>query len=142
MDVNTKYSISNSYSMFVIKHNGFDRLFGVTVNHERRFIIKKNSFHVEDYLTGKQCCNVQLKFHFCPRINLNKINKNSFALNPEKMKLITDNRLEKVLTKGNFENPISGLSASVYGVPETCNTMTLAGKIELPTVIKTQLFRN
>jgi hypothetical protein len=115
VDVNTKYSISNSYSMFVIKHNGFDRLFGVTVNHERRFIIKKNSFHVEDYLTGKQCCNVQLKFHFCPRINLNKINKNSFALNPEKMKLITDNRLEKVLTKGNFENPISGLSASVYG---------------------------
>ena len=57
------------------------------------------------------------------------------------MTLVTDDRFEKVLTKGNFENPISGLSASVYGVVEPCNTMTLTGKVELPTIIKTHLLR-
>ena len=141
VDVNIKNSVSNSTSMFVIKHNGFDRLSGIIVNHERKFIIQKNSFHIEDYLTGKQCCHVELKFHFCPQINLDRINQNSFALSSENMTLVTDGRLEKVLTKGNFENPISGLSASVYGVVEPCNTMTLTGKVELPTIIKTHLLR-
>ena len=140
VDVNTKYSVSNSSSTFVIKHNGFDRLAGIIVNHERRFIFQKNSFHIEDYLIGNQSCEVSLKLHFCPRISLDEIDQNSFALNSRGMTIVTDDRLDTFLTNGKFDNPVSGLSASVYGVSEPCNTMELGGKIDLPAVIKTHLF--
>ena len=140
-DVVTKYSLTDSLSVFVVSHNGFDRLGLNKLKHERRFILGADFLRIEDHIGGAEACEVSLRLHLAPHIKLTHFDAESFLLNPSKTVLQIDNRL-KVSVKSGDTHPVSGICSSEYGVPGICDTLEMSGFFNLPTVVKTNVSLN
>jgi len=136
VEVETELHKSDDSTVFVIRHNGFDRLSNMSVNHERMFTLGLSSFKVEDRLSGKGPCQIMLRFHLAPNLSMSKEDELAWKLNPIEAKVQFDNRLQQNILVGQTTTCLGGLYSPEYGVLEECHTIELEGHIVLPTSIK------
>ena len=139
VDVNTSFSQSGDSSVFVVKHNGFARLVGHCIQHERSFVLRNDAFMVEDQITGSGSCDVLLRFHWAPDLDLADDGGFVWRLDPTRSVFRHDTRLHAMLSAGQEYSHPAGLYFPEYGVSRACRTLELAGTLALPATIRNQL---
>ena len=139
ISVNTKLSEMNDSVLFVIKHNGFDRISNLKISHERKFIFGSDFFEIEDKLIGDKSCHLCLCFHYSPEVNNSKNEISDIMLEDIGATFHVDNRLKQRVVSGRRETPVGGLFSPEYGVINQCTTMSVDGLIKLPATIKNRL---
>lgn len=135
VDVKTKLFESDLSTVFTLQHNGFDRLGGNALAHERRFILTPISFEIEDHLIGSTSHQIRLRFHFSPGLVMEKSDLSSWSVMPLGARFVTDERFQNTVVAGQTNNPISGIYSREYGVSEACATLELDAELTLPTTI-------
>lgn len=135
VDVKTELSEAYATSVFTLQHNGFDRLDGYAITHERRFILTPNSFEIEDHLFGVTTHNVRLRFHLSPGIILEKREPACWSLMPTRTTFQADQCFQNVAVVSQTSKSMGGIYSREYGLGETCTTLELDGNLSLPCTL-------
>ena len=139
VDVTTELCKSDLSTEFTLWHNGFDRLANETIQHERKLILRSTSFEIEDRLIGSERCEIMLRFHLAPGLELLKIDSTNWSVAPIDAIFKIDDRFETSVLVGQICPIIGGVSASRYGVTEECPTLEMKGSLCLPLTITNTL---
>lgn len=124
---------------FRLRHNGFSRLAKGAVGHERRFILRSNSFRVEDELSGSLLRAIRLRFHLGSDLGVEENALKGLVISPFDAIFEVDERLQKAVLVGQKGDPIGGVVSSQYGVLEEGATVELNGELALPATIVNSL---
>lgn len=137
--VETEIIKSDGGTVFVVRHNGFDRLANVKVKHERRFTLGTSSFEIEDRLFGAKPCHIMLRFHLAPDLGISENDAFGWDVNPLGATFEIDSQLQNKNLVGQASMPMGGLFSPEYGAIEKCHTLELRGHLTLPVTIKNKL---
>jgi len=139
VDVSVSYFKSEDSTTILIKHNGFSRLKGIKIAHERRFILRDNSLIVEDQIFGSGEYNINLRFHWAPGFDINPEGELFWNNNPTELIFSHDPKLQiKKLTQNENGHP-AGIYFPEYGIKKACMTVEMNGLVKLPVTIRNQI---
>ena len=139
MSVETKLTISGTKVFFVMRHDGFSRLAGLKVQHERKFTLGADTFEITDEFSGDGACNVKLRFHFSPGLNVLKSDSLDLKVKPIDGIFKADSGCEQIIINGQRTSNIGGIYSPQYGVVEDCYTIEQTRDIKLPATIVSRL---
>lgn len=137
--VETELNNFNDATVFVIRHNGFNRLANVKIKHERRFTLSQTFFEIEDRFFGTKPCHLMLRFHLAPDLDTSENHALGWDINPIGALFEIDRQLQKKILVGQSSLSIGGLFSPEYGVTQECHTLELEGYLTLPATIKNKL---
>ena len=136
--VTTELYESDLLTEFTLRHNGFDRLANKVIQHERKLILAPKLFKIEDRLTGSGRCEIMLRFHLAPDLDLLSKDSDSWFVAPEAVFKV-DERFEGSVLVGKTGPIMGGITTSQYGLIDECSTLEMKGSLDLPLTIRNTL---
>ena len=146
--VTTDYSIDSKRFEFIIKHNGFSRIFGDSVKHTRIFNLSSGHFSIKDKLMGKKNHKIKTYFHWGSDLRLKKNDKQGFKINDligkgfegffySQSEGTINEKFQSNLINNN--NNGMGYFFPNYGIKEEITTLVFSQDERLPIVNKFSL---
>jgi hypothetical protein len=124
-----------------IRHDGFGRLAGYPVSHQRRLSFDPTSVRIEDRLEGAGTHRVKVRFHFASGLSLLQDSQGGWKLGDMPLRFVSDNLLDAVVQEGAPSPPFGGLFFPAYGCRQTCRTLDLSGDLNVPATLTHALIR-
>jgi len=137
-NVITNYSICPDQFQFEVEHNGFCRLFGDSIVHNRIFKLSNGHFRVIDKLKGKNKHKINTYFQWGPNLTLTENDYDGFDVNSHNKQLFKGIfKYKTLLTFDDIKLDINnsngmGLYFPNYGVKEKIVSMNFSQKVKLP----------
>ncbi len=124
-----------------IRHDGFVRLAGRAVAHQRRLSFDSLSARIEDRLEGVGTHRVQVRFHFAPRLPLLRDSRRGWKVGDLPLRFVPDRLPEADVQEGDMSPPFGGLYFPAYGCRQACQTLELSGNLDVPATLTHALIR-
>jgi hypothetical protein len=137
-DVFTKWTKKNDEISFSISHNGFERLFGDNVKHQRVFTLTENNLIINDKFFGKKEHDVEWFFHFAPNVELLMQNNSIVSGKTDNLQfsITKSSNLDKYcnykIFKGQEEPNVNGWCVHSYGQLLETNNLVYNCKLKFP----------
>ncbi len=124
-----------------IKHDGFSRLAGNPIVHQRRLRLDRTGFWIDDRLDGKGAHRLQTRFHFAPGVELHCAPHRGWRLEGSSLRFVPDSFSDVVVQSGQASQPCGGLFFPAYGCQDNSKTLDLSDIVNLPVSYTHALIR-
>lgn len=141
--VSTEYNLDSEIFEFIIRHNGFCRLYGKKIKHTRSFSLSNEHFIIEDNLTGGNVHEIKTYFHCAPNLGLSKISDENYLIctkntnsQQNKFQFSYNNNLSKKFDSEVFKGKSDGLGwhFPAYNKKEKISSLVFSQNINLPII--------
>lgn len=121
-------------TLITIRHDGFARIAGSHIVHQRCLKLDDSGFSIEDSLDGSDTHRVHVRFHFAPDIDVQRVTQRAWRLGESELKFVTEFPFESVVQVGQIDPPSGGLLFPAYGAQRVTKTLDLSGTVKLPAI--------